>query len=94
MTVIDVFTVMGFGFALCVAIIVIFRLIEEIEFEIKRRKSKKLEAKCTCQTCSYYSNVFHRCRLITLNTEALEKYHCEYNYNKFSCGFSKPWEVE
>ena len=50
MTVINMFTVMGFGFALCVAIIVIFRLIEEIEFEIKRRKSKKLEAKCTCQT--------------------------------------------
>lgn len=43
MTVINVFTVIGFGFALCVAIIVIFRLIEEIEFEIKRRKSKKGE---------------------------------------------------
>lgn len=64
MTVINVFAVIGFGLALCAAIIVIFRLIEEIEFEIKRRKSKRLEAKCTCQTCSYYSNVFHRCRCV------------------------------
>lgn len=45
MTVINVFAVIGFGLALCAAIIVIFRLIEEIEFEIKRRKLKRLEAK-------------------------------------------------
>lgn len=49
MTVINVFAVMGFGFAICAAIIVIFRLIEEIEFEIKRRKSKRVKAKCTAK---------------------------------------------
>lgn len=43
MRLISGFTVIGFAFVLCAAIIVIFRLIEEIEFEIKRRKSKKGE---------------------------------------------------